>query len=114
MKARDKAMLKMLEGKKPQAPTIAELQEIAQCCFRNRGLMFPDFSLEQVRSAVEEECIVKFPRYIQGCPGYVGELFVVVWNGGPANMTVLTRDANGKMRVEANGELGTHIQIRGD
>lgn len=98
---------KRLDNTRVEQPTEKERDEIAQCLFENREIIYQDCeTLGEMKRFMSEQAIAKFPKWMQGCPGYAGELFVMVWEGGPASITVLTREnGDGKMQLEANGEL---------
>lgn len=77
-----------MENTKPVVVTEAELKEIAQCLELQESCGFE--TAEEFYEDLTGRYIAKFPRYITDGPGYVGEMFVIVW-GIPA-VTMLTRD----------------------
>lgn len=48
--------------------------------------------------------VAKFPRYISGGPGFCGTVYMIVWDGGPEMVTIITRTRNGEVHV-FEGEL---------
>ena len=66
------------------------------------GMMNADTEEEaqDVRDTVAAARICVFDDYITGCPGYVGRVMVVVWDGGPDTSQTFTWNRGGNLEEE--------------
>lgn len=52
---------------------------------------------DDVMRQLEGAAVAKFTNYVSDGPGYQGDVFVVVWPGGPEIVDVLTRKTSGDL-----------------
>ncbi len=80
----------------PQPLTEEEIRELAQV--EELGESWQ--TAEQLEEEIRSHWAFKIENYVTDGPGYAGTLYVVVW--GIPVVTLLTRDGDGRLRVEQN------------
>jgi len=79
----------------PKNPTTEELRNIAQVVAESKE------EVEQIFEQLKDAAVAKFAGYTSDGPGYHGDVFVVVWPGGPEVVDVLTRNGTGELVANA-------------
>lgn len=88
-----------MPNSKVRAPEQAELMKIAAAVAPHTGQ-----PLAEVLDLLHCASVAVFPDYCTGSPGYVGPVYVVVWDGGPEIITTLI-ERRGMLEVLGHGEF---------
>jgi hypothetical protein len=73
-------------------PNSNDLERLASAVYRHYNNEEP--TEELVKEGIESlkaAFVCKFPNYITGCPGYAGEVFIVIWDSSPSFYEVYLR-----------------------
>lgn len=99
----EKYEVKGLDHYKPERIPPIEVGEIL-CCMVEHGLA-DDEQTEELRERILAGPSVKFSNYIPDCPGWIGDLYFVVW-GWHNRVTYLGRASHSReWQIVYDGEL---------
>ena len=95
----------MIEGIEP---SDAILQELALAMADFTYQVYTSDELHEIAEALVGADIGYIKDYISGSPGYTGDVYIVIWDGGPEQVTTFTRDKGGHLEVCIDAQTEAH------
>lgn len=100
-----------------RGPSPAERHELAKCVTKRNSKKPTLADLEEVEEQLSGAYIAVFPHYMTGSPGYVGKVYVIVWDGAPEFYDAFIEGKNGQLKYivsETSKGYGENAELMKD